>query len=203
MAEGLPRSGRRVGVGLPGTQPMQTKRILGSLVAAIGIFLGAAALRAAEPGIEFTGYVQDDKGLSFALRSVAGGNTKWVAIGKEFEDFTVKSFDDKSEVLIVTKGGAEFRLPLVVSKVKLGSNEPPSEIKRKILNNLRQLAAASDQYYLENGVSRANYNDLVGQTKYVREINPVAGEEYRSLQFVQGKKIEVTTSEGYIMSYLP
>ena len=103
----------------------------------------------------------------------------------------------------MAKGGKEFSLPLVRAKVKLGTGEPPVELKRRVLNNLRQLAAAADQYYLENGVSRASYDDLVGATKYVRELKPVDGEEYRAIQFQQGKALQTTTSQGYVISYMP
>jgi len=70
-------------------------------------------------------------------------------------------------------------------KVRTASQE------KAVMNNLRQLAAAADQYYLENGVNTANYDQLVGPDKYVRRINPVAGEDYRSLVFKQGTPLSV------------
>ncbi|MDB6167094.1 MAG: type pilus biosis protein [Lacunisphaera sp.] len=184
---------------------MQTKRILGLWLAAAGIFLGTASLRAAEPDIEFTGFVRDDAGLMLALRNPKTGYAKWVAVGRSFEDYTVARLDEKTEVLVVTKAGAEFQLALMHSKITQANPpaEPPPEIKKRVLNNLRQLAAAADQFYLENGVSRASYDDLVGAKKYVREVLPVDGENYRSIQFQQGNKIETTTSQGYLISYLP
>jgi hypothetical protein len=182
---------------------MSSKRLLFVLSVVAGIFLAAGGLRGAESGLEFTGYVRDEKGLSLALRNTASGDSKWVAIGQEFEDYKVVRLDEKTEILVLTKGGAEFRLPLVQAKIKQVAMEIPPEMKRKIMNNLRQLAAASDQYYLENGVSRATFDDLVGTTKYVKRVEPVDGEDYKSLQFVQGKKLQVQTNQGYIVSYLP
>lgn len=70
-------------------------------------------------------------------------------------------------------------------KVRQASQE------KAVLNNLRQLAAAADQHYLENGVLTARYEDLVGPTKYIRAINVVAGEDYRSLVFKQGTPLRV------------
>jgi type IV pilus assembly protein PilA len=49
---------------------------------------------------------------------------------------------------------------------------------KAVLNNARQLSAASDQYYLENGVSTVTITDLVGPTTYVKALNSVALETY-------------------------
>jgi type IV pilus assembly protein PilA len=51
---------------------------------------------------------------------------------------------------------------------------------KTVLNNLRQLSSAADQFYLENGVTLAAYTDLVGVGKYITKINPVAGEAYET-----------------------
>ena len=47
---------------------------------------------------------------------------------------------------------------------------------KAVLNNARQLAAAADQFYLENGVSSASQGDLIGSTNYVKALNLVANE---------------------------
>ena len=78
-----------------------------------------------------------------------------------------------------------------------------SSQEKAILNNLRQLAAAADQYYLENGVSSATYDDLVGARKYIKVINPVAGENYRALRFQQGSTLRVRTAAGRTVEYRP
>lgn len=57
--------------------------------------------------------------------------------------------------------------------------------QKTILNNLRQLNAAAQQYYLENGVSTAAYTSLVGPTLYIKQIQTVAGEDYTALTFNQ------------------
>jgi len=57
--------------------------------------------------------------------------------------------------------------------------------QKTILNNLRQLNAAAQQYYLENGVSTVSYDELVGSDKYIKQIQVVAGEAYTALSFHQ------------------
>jgi type IV pilus assembly protein PilA len=73
--------------------------------------------------------------------------------------------------------------------------------EKAVLNNLRQLDAAADQYYLEKGVTTATYGDLVGPEKYVRRIIPVAGEDYRQLEFKQGEPLRVRLASGKVIQY--
>jgi type IV pilus assembly protein PilA len=82
-------------------------------------------------------------------------------------------------------------------KVRVASQD------KAVLNNLRQLAAAADQFYLENGVTAATYNDLVGPTRYVKVLVAVAGEDYRALRFRQGQTLRVTLSDGRTVEYTP
>ena len=66
---------------------------------------------------------------------------------------------------------------------------------KTILNNARQLAAAADQYFLENGVSTVNQTSLVGATNYVKALNLVANESYPD-NFTQGTTITVNGVAG-------
>ena len=51
--------------------------------------------------------------------------------------------------------------------------------QKTVLNNLRQLASASQQYFLENGsASSVAYAELVGTDKYVTSMKAVADEDY-------------------------
>src|SRR6266704_5268562 len=47
---------------------------------------------------------------------------------------------------------------------------------KAVLNNARQLSAAADQYFLENGGSSVTQGALVGSTNYVKSLNLVASE---------------------------
>ncbi len=51
---------------------------------------------------------------------------------------------------------------------------------KAVLNNLRQLSSAADQYFLEKGVSSVASADLVGtnSTQYIKQIQTVASETY-------------------------
>jgi len=66
---------------------------------------------------------------------------------------------------------------------------------KAVLNNARQLSAAADQYYLENGKSACVPADLVGATNYVKAVNTVASETYPD-NYTQGQTITVLGLAG-------
>ncbi len=66
---------------------------------------------------------------------------------------------------------------------------------KAVLNNARQLSAASDQYYLENGVSTVTLSDLLGPTSYIKALNTVAKETYPT-GFSQGTTITIQSIAG-------
>lgn len=78
-----------------------------------------------------------------------------------------------------------------------------SSQQKAVLNNLRQFAAAGDQYCLENGVSTATYSDLVGPDRYIKRMVPVVGENYRALRYVQGEPLRVKLPNGKVVEYTP
>lgn len=167
------------------------------------ILMMMTVARAAEPVIELAAVVGTNTSLRLSLTDTAAGQTRWVAIGQQFAGYRVAGYDAPSETAVLTRDGRELRVKLKASKVQMAAATLPPEQERAILNQLRQLAAAADQYYLENGVGRTSYEALVGADKYVKQINPVAGENYRVIIFEQGKPMTVTTTGGISLTYRP
>jgi type IV pilus assembly protein PilA len=66
---------------------------------------------------------------------------------------------------------------------------------KAVLNNARQLSAAADQYFLENGVSTVASTNLVGATNYVKAVNTVANETYPG-NYTQGVTITIASVAG-------
>ena len=66
---------------------------------------------------------------------------------------------------------------------------------KTVLNNARQLSAASDQYFLEYGVSSVSIGNLVGSANYVKALNLVANETYPT-GFTQGETITILGVAG-------
>ena len=74
-------------------------------------------------------------------------------------------------------------------KVRMNSQD------KAVLNNARQLSAAADQYYLENGVSSVDSSNLIGATNFVKAINTVANETYPA-GFSQGTTVTISGVAG-------
>ena len=82
-------------------------------------------------------------------------------------------------------------------KVRVASQD------KAVLNNARQMAAAADQYYLENGATSANSSSLVGATNYVKALNTVASEGYPD-GYTQGITITITgVANARTITYAP
>jgi type IV pilus assembly protein PilA len=74
-------------------------------------------------------------------------------------------------------------------KVRVASQD------KAVLNNARQMAAAADQYYLENGATFAASSSLIGPTSYVKALNTVASEGYPDA-YTQGITITIAGIAG-------
>ncbi len=82
-------------------------------------------------------------------------------------------------------------------KVRVASQD------KAVLNNARQMAAAADQYYLENGATFAASSNLVGATFYVKALNTVANETYPD-NYTQGITITITgVASARTITYAP
>ena len=82
-------------------------------------------------------------------------------------------------------------------KVRIASQD------KAVLNNARQMAAAADQYYLENGATTADPSSLIGATCYVKALNTVAGETY-PLGYTQGVTITIqNVANARTITYAP
>ena len=74
-------------------------------------------------------------------------------------------------------------------KVRVSSQD------KAVTNNMRQLGAAADQYFLENGVTTAAIASLVGSSAYVKVLSTVANEYYPQT-FTQAIPVIVSNISG-------
>lgn len=65
-----------------------------------------------------------------------------------------------------------------------------------IIENLRRLDAAANRFYAENGTTTTTFEQLVGPGRPIPSMTPVAGEDYRSLLFKQGRPLRLYLREG-------
>jgi LysM repeat protein len=178
--------------------------------AAILIALSSTALvGATDTGIAFSGVLTAGGKTRIALTDTAKKTTTWVEPGAEFNGYTVARYDAKEEAVFLKKGGQETRLGLVAAKTpdaRPAAGPDPSTSAQAttvaIRSNLRTLAAAARQYQAERGVSTVSYTDLVGPDKPIKELKPVAGEDYSTLNFGPNvTAVSVTTANGATISF--
>jgi len=82
-------------------------------------------------------------------------------------------------------------------KVRIASQD------KAVLNNARQMSAAADQYYLENGATYAASTSLVGATCYVKALNTVASETYPD-NYTQGITVTINgVANARTITYSP
>ena len=75
---------------------------------------------------------------------------------------------------------------------------------KTITNNLRQLASAAEQYFLEEGETAAASSDIIGTDKYVKAMpTAVAGESYTGLFNIEAgfTELSVSKSDGDAVTY--
>jgi RNA polymerase sigma factor (sigma-70 family) len=99
---------------------------------------------------------------------------------------------------------ATRRPPAAVASAGEATTPPEVAVRqRAVLNNLRQIAAAIDQFMLEKGRAPASLDELVGETKYIRRLNAVHGETYAGLVLGQGQPMTVMMVDGVTVTYDP
>jgi RNA polymerase sigma factor (sigma-70 family) len=78
-----------------------------------------------------------------------------------------------------------------------------SNVRKAALNNLRQIAAARDQFMLENGRPPLSVEELVGEKKFIRRLVPVDGENYSGISMLPNQPMIVVTAGGATVTYDP
>jgi len=80
---------------------------------------------------------------------------------------------------------------------------PAQQQQRTMLNYLRQISAARDQFVYEYGRAPASVLELIGVDKFIREVNSVDGEDYSNLPMSGDRPLTVTTASGVSITYEP
>lgn len=90
--------------------------------------------------------------------------------------------------------GAAMAIP-AFQRVRANSQE------RVVMNNLRMLSAAADQFMLETGREEARYVDIVGPGTYIEVLQPAAGEDYSKIIIrATDPKVQITLPDGRVVT---
>jgi len=102
-------------------------------------------------------------------------------------------------IVVVIIGLLAAMAPPAFTKVRTVSQQ------KTIINNLRQINAAAQQYMMEQGVSQVTQANIVGPGTdcYIKVLTPVAGETYTGLFPITGatSQLSTTTAAGVVASY--
>ena len=84
-------------------------------------------------------------------------------------------------------------------------DQPSAEVQMKgILDNLRILNDAANQYYEDHQATTTTFEQLTSDGHYVHDpITPVAGEDYRTVLFKKGRPLRLFLKDGRIVTYPP
>jgi len=172
-------------------------------LAALLFLFAIVVLRAGESQpFVFSGVLHDGSVTRVALTASAGGASKWVDVGQQFQGFHVVSYDESTTTLLVRNDTQTLHIPLQEAKITPPATSLTPEIRARIRDNLHQLWVAAQQYFIETGKTTAAFDDLVGDGKYIKSIEAISGEDYTSLVFTAaGKNIAVSTASGETVSF--
>jgi RNA polymerase sigma factor (sigma-70 family) len=110
-----------------------------------------------------------------------------------------------ADVSRLTLTNAELSKPRAAAPVvaKNTSLLQESSMHKATLNNLRQLAAARDQFMLDHGRPAASLDELVGENKYIRRLVPVDGENYHGISLLPNQPMTVVNGSGSSVTFDP
>lgn len=82
------------------------------------------------------------------------------------------------------------------------SRATSDEDARRIEYNLQQLYGAGLQYMLETGKTEVHCDELVGPQKFIKEIRPINGEDYKSLVIdLKQESLSVRARDGRVITW--
>ena len=159
-------------------------------------------VRAQADDLEIRGDAVSKEKTEVMLVQKSTGTGRWVAVGQTFAGCKVTAYDVKTGRLTLTKDNQTTILTLSKATLQTAQATPVTpEQQKSIMNNLRQLSAAADQYFLEQGVDKVDAGKLIGPNAYIKELRPVAGESYTGFIIEQGKPVRIKTAGGFEMEY--
>jgi hypothetical protein len=170
----------------------------------VWLLTAAGALVAASvDDLEFDGVLVAGGRTQVALLDRATGAAKWVPEGGKFEGFAVGAYDPAKDTVSLTRDGApprsiSLKVAFILVTPPASSWLQPTNAERAaVAANLQQLAAAAAQYLADTGMPATSLDELVGPGKLLAQLDPVAGENYRTINLAGGAAdLGVTLPDG-------
>ena len=151
--------------------------------------------------IEFNGLIVADGMTQVSLTNTDTGAYGWVPVGGVFSGYTIASFDDTKDQIILKKGSLNLPVKLKNAVIIEQAAPPTNQLNGpggqgpSLAGNLRQINAAANQYFLATGKTSATMADLAPYLP-AGTITPVNGESYTNLTVNQGQPISIANANG-------
>ncbi len=81
------------------------------------LFTAGSAFAADLAPFQLKGVLNTGREKLFGLSTETGDNNAWVPLGKAFEGYTLKSYDDAKSLLMFERDGKTYELPLATAKI--------------------------------------------------------------------------------------
>ena len=177
--------------------------VTGVLALAVGIYLGRAGYASAT--VTTPQPAPENPAQS---RTIASLRQSYAALQAEIDRVDAVNVELDAENARLNTNYAKLAAakvsPVATPSKNLSIGLTPRELKKSILNNLRQVDAARKQYKLENnGSDPATVEVLVGDNGYIRRLQTVGGEDYSGVSMAAGQVLSVTTPDGTVVKYDP
>ncbi|HEU5077704.1 MAG TPA: DUF2059 domain-containing protein [Opitutaceae bacterium] len=112
---------------------MKFRALFGGLLLAIA----SAAFAADELPITFNAVLSMGKEKRFGVASDGGARSAWLQIGQQFEGYTLQSFEDTTQTLILARDGQTFRLPIAGGSVQTLNTKATIADANEVMTKLR------------------------------------------------------------------
>jgi hypothetical protein len=127
------------------------------------------------------------------------------------EDYKSVVFEKGIPLRIRLPDGRIIRDPNAVLKSRPAPEAAPTPDKSQapasgndaILQNLRLLDQAANQYYAAHDTTTVTFEQLVGPGTLLPQINSVQGEDYHSVLFLKGRPLRLYLKDGRVIVYPP
>lgn len=103
----------------------------------LALISAGVAFAADRPPLTFSAILSTSKEKRFGVATEGGTHSAWVGLGAEFEGYTLSSYDDDAQTLILVHNGKTYRLPLASGNVHPLSSKATLDDAATVLGKMK------------------------------------------------------------------
>lgn len=181
------------------------RRILFARVALAAVVLVLVAALHGAPRL--LAVVVESNGVWLALRAETGIQ-RWVRVGGQFDDYRIERWSAADRTAILRRGKNTIELHPVAEAAHRTPEMANGINPGDVWENISKLAASACQRMIAQETDTVSAEELVGPEESLREIEPVAGENYADIFFtvtsdglqlvMDGTRVAVLSGRGQL-----